>query len=155
VGSAGGFWPLRVRIALDLPLLPVLLQRCVELLPQRLEPSLPLVPDDVDLGVASDRLEGDVRDALVDEALTDAPVDRLSRLGRPTDLSLLGLALARVGEEVVGIPRPHDSGTGERERHPRGVDRDPTTPPLLRDSSCRAGAAGRIEDEVTRISGHE
>jgi len=50
------------------------LQRRAQRFAQRLEP---LLPDDVDLGVVGDRLEGDVRDALVDEAVTDVVADRL------------------------------------------------------------------------------
>ena len=32
---------------------------------------------------------------------------------------------------------------------------DPASTPLLGDNGCSAGAAGRVEDKVARISGHE
>src|SRR2546425_1271214 len=56
--------PLRFGLARALPLLPLLLQRGVELLAQRLQPRLPLLPDDVDLRVVGDGLERDVRHPL-------------------------------------------------------------------------------------------
>src|SRR5262249_53401519 len=66
-----GIRPLGLGVARDLPLFPLLLERGVQLRAQRLERLLPLLPDDVDLRVVRDRLEGDVRYALVDEALAD------------------------------------------------------------------------------------
>ena len=84
----------------------------VELLAQGLQGRLPLVPDDVDLGVVGDGLEGDVRHALVDEAVADIAVDRLSRGCGAGDLGLLDLTLARVGEQIAGLARTHDAGTG-------------------------------------------
>ena len=46
---------------------------------QRFEHRLPLLPDDVDLGVVGDRLQRDVRHALIDEALADIVVGRRCR----------------------------------------------------------------------------
>src|SRR5262245_56284026 len=46
-------------------------QRLIQLRPQRLQRLLVRLPDDVDLGVVGDGLQGDVRRALVDEALAD------------------------------------------------------------------------------------
>src|SRR5437899_12850697 len=71
--------PLGFGLARDLPLLPLLLQRGVELLAQRLQPRLPLLPDDVDLRVVGDGLERNVGYALVNEALTDVAMRRLRR----------------------------------------------------------------------------
>ena len=54
--------------------------RRVERGAQRFEHRLPLLPDVVDQRVVGDRLQRDVRHALIDEALADIVVDR--RLGR-------------------------------------------------------------------------
>ena len=53
----------------------VLAERCVERGAQRLEHRLPLLPDVVDQRVVGDRLQRDVRHALIDEALADIVVD--------------------------------------------------------------------------------
>ena len=144
-----------VRVARDLPLLPRLAELRVELLAERLERLLPLLPDDVDLRVVRDRLQRDVRHALVDEAVANASVDGLRARRRPGELGLLELALARVGEEVVRIARAHDASTSKRERDARRVDRDPAATPLLGDSRGGAGAAGRVEHEIARIGRHQ
>ena len=44
----------------------------VELFAKRFQFWLKPIPDNIDLGIVSDGLEGNVRDALVDEALADA-----------------------------------------------------------------------------------
>ena len=147
--------PLRFGLARDLPLLPLLLQRGIQLFAQGLQPRLPLLPDDVDLGVVGDRLERDVGHALVDEPLTDVAVRRPRRRRGACDLGFLELTIARVREQVVGIARAHDTGAGQRERDARGVDGDPAATPLLGDGGGGAGAAGRIEDEVAGIRGEE
>ena len=51
-------------------------QRCVQPIERRLDLRLMLVADDVDLRVVGDRLQRDVRHALVDEAVTDVAVRR-------------------------------------------------------------------------------
>ena len=66
--------PIRVirgQLSWDFPFLPVGSADFVKLLSERFELFLPLVPDDIDLGVVGDRLEGDVRHALIDEAMAD------------------------------------------------------------------------------------
>ena len=55
---------------------------------QRLELPLPLVPDDVDLGVIGDGFERDVRYALVNEAVADVAARRVGRRRRARDLGL-------------------------------------------------------------------
>ena len=126
----------------------VLLERGVQLLAQRFQLLLPLVPDDIDLGVVGDGLERDVRHALVDEAVADVAVHGLRTRRGAGDFGFLELAFAGVGQQVVGIARTHDAGTGQSQRHARGVDRDPAAAPLLGDSGGGAGAAGRVEHEV-------
>ena len=125
--------PLVVGLARDLPFLPLLLERGVQLLAQRLQRRLPLVPDDIDLGVVGDRLERDVRHALVDEAVADVPVHGLRTRRGAGDLGFLELAFAGIGQQVERIARAHDAGAGQRQRHARGVDRDPAAAPLLGD----------------------
>ncbi len=75
--------------------------------------------------------------------------------GAPGQLGLPALALRRVGHEVVRVLRRHQARPGERQRDPAGVDRDPAPTPLLGDVGGRAGAAGRVEDEVAGVGGHE
>ena len=141
--------------ARDLPFLPGLLAGGVQRLAQRLQRRLPLLPDDIDLGVVGDGLEGDVRHALVDEAVADVAVDRL-RGGRGAgDFGFLELAFAGIGQQVVGIARAHDAGAGQRQRHARGVNGDPAAAPLLGDVGGGAGTAGRVEHEVAGVGGHQ
>ena len=89
-GRAGG------QFARDLPFLLSLAERRIERGAQRLEHRLPLLPDVVDQRIVGDRLQGDVRHALVDEALADVVVDGVSAgtrwvssasLARPSRLS--------------------------------------------------------------------
>ena len=100
---------------------------------QRLQLRLPLLPDDVDLGVVGDGLERDVRHALVDEAVADVAVHRLRARRGAGDFGFLDLAFAGVGQQVERIACAHDAGAGQRQRHARGVNRDPAAAPLLGD----------------------
>ena len=149
-----GLGPALFGLARDLPLLPAGAQGRVQALLQRLQPQLEIFPDDVDLGVVGDGAQGDVGDALVDEALADVAV--AGRYGRRLafDLSLLLLSLAAVGEQVVGVAGAHDAGAGQGEGDARGVDGDPTAAPLFGDVGGGAGAAGGVEDEVARVGSH-
>ena len=132
-----------------------LLERGVQLLAQRLQLRLPLVPDDIDLRVVGDGLEGDVRHALIDEAVADVPLHGLRTRRGAGDFGFLELALAGIGQQVKGITRAHDAGTGQRQRHARGVNRDPAAAPLLGDGGGGAGTAGRVEHEIAGVGGHE
>ena len=67
----------------------------------------------------------------------------------------LDLAVAAVGEQVVGIACAHDAGAGKGEGDAGGVDGDPAAAPLLGDVRGGAGAAGGVEDEVAGVGGHE
>ena len=69
--------PLGLGLAWNLPLLPGLLERGVQRLAQWFQLRLPLLPDDIDLRVVGDGLQGDVRNALIDEAVADVAVDGL------------------------------------------------------------------------------
>ena len=82
------------------------------------------------------------------------------------DLLALLVLLALVGESagraaccvlklVVREGRGEETLAGEGERDALGVNGDPAAAPLLRYVSRRAGAAGRIEDDVTGIRTHE
>ena len=108
-----------------------------------------------DVGVVGDRLQRDVRDALVDEAL--ANVARVGR-GRRRDAGQLGLALRalrRVRERVVREARAHEASARERERDATRVDGDPASTPLLGHDGRRPAAAGGVEDQVAWVGGHE
>ena len=110
----------------------------------------------VDVGVLGDRLEGHVRHALVDEAAAD--VVAVAGGDRRRDAAHLGFLLGarlRVGEQVVRVLGGHQARSGESERDAAGIDRDPAPPPLLGDVRCRAGATGRVEHQIARVSGHQ
>ena len=64
-------------------------------------------------------------------------------------------ALGRVGQQVVGILGGHQPRAGQRQGDAAGVDGDPAPAPLLGDVGRRAAAAGRVEDEVAGVGGHE
>ena len=56
----------------------------------------------VDVGVVGDRLERDVRHALVDEALADVAAGRVASVAAlPVSSASFSIALGRVGEQVV------------------------------------------------------
>ena len=76
----------------DFPVLEFLAERGVQLRAQRFKLRLPLLIDDVDLGVVGDRLQRHVRRALVDEALADVLMRR--RVGQDFARDLLLLAPA-------------------------------------------------------------
>ena len=89
------FWkppsvPMRRKFARDFPFLPILIESRVQLDAQRLQLGLPLVPDDVNLGVVGDGFERDVRHAFVDEAMANVPVHGLRQGAvRVTSASLI------------------------------------------------------------------
>ena len=141
-------------VAGDLPLLPARVHRLVELPAQGLQRLLVLLPDHVDAGVVGDGLQGDVRDALVDEAVADVAVGGRFGRGLAGELGFLALPFRAVREEVVGIAGAHDPGAGQREGDAGGVDGDPAPAPLLGDVGGGAGPAGGVEDEVAGIGGH-
>lgn len=70
----------------------------IQLLAQRLQLGLPLVPDDVDLGVVGDGFQGDVRHALIDKAVADVALHRLAVGRRARGFGFLGLRLATINE---------------------------------------------------------
>ena len=63
-------------LARDFPFLPCLAEGGVEPGAEGLQGLLPRLPDHVDLGIVGDGFEGDVRHALVDEALADVATRR-------------------------------------------------------------------------------
>ena len=95
-----------------------------------------------------------MRHALIDEAVADVAVHRLRTRRGAGDFGFLELAFAGIGQQVKRIARAHDAGTGQRQRHARGVDRDPAAAPLLGDGGGGAGTAGRVEHEVAGVGGH-
>ena len=93
--------------------------------------------------------------ALVDETLAHVVLGLVWRRFLARELGFLLDPLWRVGQEVIRILRGHQSSAGQREGHAAGVDRDPAPAPLLGDVGGRARSTGRVEDEVTRVSGHQ
>src|SRR6185437_9845451 len=106
---------------------PRLLSRRVQLVPQRLQLGLVLVPDDVDFCIGRNRLELYVWNALANEPVADVVVHRLSARRAAGDLAFFGLTIARVGEEIERVASAHDAGARKRKGDARGVDRDPPT----------------------------
>ena len=121
---------------------------------KRLQLRLPLVPDDIDLRVVGDGFERDVRHALIDEAVADVPVHGLRTRRGAGDFGFLDLAFAGIGQQVKRIARAHDAGAGQRQRHARGVNRDPAAAPLLGDGTqwCRNRKSDRARGRQGRWS---
>ena len=144
--------PIGIGFARNLPLLPVLLERGVQLLAQRLQLRLPLVPDDIDLRVVGDGLERDVRHALIDKAVADVSLHGLRTRRGAGDFGFLELAFAGIGQQVKRITRAHDAGTGQRQCHARSINRDPAAAPLLGDGRrwCRNRRSDRARDRQGR-----
>src|SRR5690606_33194859 len=107
------FRPDRLGIAGDFPLLPPLAECLVERLPEGLKGLLPPLPDDINLGVVRDGLEGDVWHTLIDEALPDVPPGGLLGGHSAAEFRFLDLPLPRIGEEVVGVPGAHNPRSGK------------------------------------------
>ena len=108
-----------------------------------------------DVGVVGDRLQRDVRDALVDEALRTSCEWAEAAGGTPGQLGLPLRAFGRVGEQVVREACAHEASAGEGERHAARVDRDPAPAPLLGHIGRRAAPARRVEDQVAGVGGHQ
>ena len=142
-------------LARDVPFLPCRAEGGVEPGAEGLQRLLPRLPDHVDLGIVGDGFEGDVRHALVDEALPDFAAGRCLRRRALRDLSLLALPLGAVREQIPGIARAHDARPRQRQRHAGGVDGDPAPAPLLGDEGRGARAAGRVQHQITGVGGHE
>ena len=155
VRGCGVSRPVLAHLARDFPFLPSLAEGGVEPGAERLQGLLPALPDHVDLGVVGDGFEGDVRHALVDEALADVTACRRFRRRALRDLGFLLLPLGTVGEQIPGVARAHDPRPRQRERHAGGVDGDPAPAPLLRHVGRGAGAAGRGRARDRRVGGHQ
>lgn len=98
-----------------------------------------------------------MRDAPVDEPLLHVALGlRDGRgLNLPTDLSLSLDSFRGVGKQIVRVLRRHQASTSQRQSNPTGVYGDPAPPPLLCDVRGRPAAAGRIENEIAWVRGHE
>ena len=122
------------------------LQGCVQGGQGVADGGLPPVPDDVDLGVVGDGLEGDVGHPLTDEAVADAAVSGLAGGEATGNFRLFLLTFRAVGEEIVGITGAHDAGAGQCQGDAGGVEGDPAAAPLFGDIGGGAGAASGVED---------
>ena len=96
-----------------------------------------------------------MRDAFINEALSDIAVGRgVGRLA-PSNCRFLHLAIAAVSQQVVGVARTHDASTRKGKRHTRSIDRDPSAAPLLSNIGGCARSTGWIDHEVARVGSHE
>ena len=75
----------------------------------------------LDVRVVGDGLEGDVRHALVDEALADVAVGLVGGRHLAGQLGFLLDALGRVGQQVVGVLGGHQAGAGQGQGDAAGV----------------------------------
>jgi hypothetical protein len=155
VKFSGRGGPTLPRLSGNLPLLPRLAQRPVDLAAQRFQHRLKLLPDGVDLCVVGDVFEHNVGHPLIDKAVADVAVGGRSGKGRAADLRLFPLPGRGIGQQVIGVARSHDAGAGQSQGHPAGVNRDPATSPLLGRIGRGAAAAGGVEDEIAGVGGHE
>ncbi len=129
-------------------------ERCVQLFLQRFKRRLRILPEHVDLGVVGDRLQRDMRRALIDEAVADVVVRRPVGLDFAGDFLLLSAAFGAVAEQVEGVLRRHEAGARECQGDAGSVNGDPAPSPLFRNGGGGAGAAGGVEHEVAGIGGH-
>ncbi len=121
----------------------------------RFERALRVLPQHVDLGVVGDGFQGDVRRAVVDEALPQVTLGgRIGRLGAG-ELRFLGAPLAAIGQQVIGVARGHQPGARQGKGDAGRVDGDPPSSPLLRHGGGGAGAAGGVEHKIAWVGGHE
>ena len=120
-----------------------------------IERGLPLLVDQVDLGVVGDGFQRDVRHAFQHEALADVAVERSVRRGARSEFRFLRGAFAAVAQQVGRVARGHQPRAREGERDARRIDGDPATAPLFGDVGGGAGAAGGVEHEVAGIGGHQ
>src|SRR5204862_545851 len=139
----------------NFPFFPRLAEGNVQVGSQGLKFSLEGFPNYVNFGIVRDRLQRDVRRALIDKALSYVALRRRIWLNFSGYLVFLGTAVRRVGEIVVGILRAHDARAGKRQRHPAGIDSDPAAAPLFGKGGCRTGAAGGVQNEVAWVGCHE
>jgi len=91
--------------------------------------------DWVEVLVLGNALECNMRDGLVDEAADDARL-----------LVAESVVVELCGEEPL---------TGDGLGDAAGVNGDPAPTPLLRDVSRHPRTAGRIEDEIAGVGGHQ
>ena len=89
----------------------------------------------VDLGVVGDRLQGDVRHGLVDEAALQP--------------------LMRIAQGMIIEAGGHQPLLGQCDGDARGVAGDPPAPPFFGHECSGARSTGRVEYEVARIGGHQ
>jgi hypothetical protein len=92
--------------------------------------------------VVGQRTERDALHALVEEAVPQIPV-------------LARQALLFVLQGVPGVAGGHQPRLGDVQRDTRRVGGDPAAAPLLGDVRGGAGTAGRVENEVAGVGGHQ
>ena len=68
---------------------------------------------------------------------------------------LAEIAVLLIVEFVERKLRGKQSRLGDIQGDPGGVDRDPAAAPLFRDVGSCSGTAGRIEDKIAGVGGHE
>src|SRR6266508_197681 len=103
----------------------------------------------LEVWVVGDRLEHDVLDPLVPTPLTDIVTDLRGGQRHRRQLRFLHPPWDRVTQQVVREASPHQALPGQGERHPRGIDGDPTPTPLLCDVGRGARATCGVEHKIT------
>jgi len=91
----------------------------------------------------------------VHKTVADAVVGRFARGNAPPEFRFLLLPLGRIGKEVEGITGTHQASASQGQRDPTRVDGDPAAAPLFGDIGGGARTTGRIQNQITRIGGHE
>ena len=147
--------PAGAGFARDLPFLPCIIQGGIERLAQRLQRFLPRFPNGVDFRVVGDGLEGDMGDALVDEALAHVPAGRSFDERAVREFGFLAPAFRAVDEQIPRVASAHYPRSGEGQGDTGGVDGDPAPAPSLGDIGGGAGAAGRVKHEIAGVRGHQ
>ena len=74
---------------------------------------------------------------------------------RASNLCFLLLPFGAVCQQVVGIARAHDPRPSERQRNAGGVDRDPTSTPMLGYVGRGPRATGGVQHQVAGVCGHQ
>src|SRR6516164_380715 len=122
--------------AWNLPFLPRLVQRGIQLCAEQFELGLKALPDHVDLGIICDLLKFYVWCAVIDEALANVAVGRSFRWWFACNLAFLATALWRIGEIVIGKLRAHYARAGKRQCYARSIDSNPSSSTLLGNKRC-------------------
>ena len=91
----------------------------------------------------------------IDKPLTNVSMSRICGWVGASDLCIFFLAFRAVSQQIIGIACPHDPGASQSQGYAGCVNGDPATTPLFCHVSSGARTTGRIQNQVTWVSGHE